>query len=836
MATELDIGGLVAGAAYSRTFSVETAIDLTATTVIFTLTPARSGAFNPINPGTVTPIRKASDVTPVTSGDTLLSGLRVRPFSGGAYIDVAITAQETTGLSTAGVVGSYQILSRASSTDRTVLIYGSVTVVEPEVADATSGLPERVTVAESNIISVTARVTTAEADIAALETRVTDLEEGSVLTGGTLVVRPQDFGSVTAGVDAYSVISEAMAYAKANRLPLYLPRIGGTGYYTSQTLVFDYDGATVYLDDDVTLTKTDPTDFVGPDAAYQSGVNGCGLITFLFAGILQGPRTKSYIQAPQLIGLRRVTVNGNGAAAFSNYTYVVGSAGQHAPVTFRGTVGGTIKNIIAKNGLVFGIDCIYCPEILIDRCVGVEPLYDNGIQVNANREHIAAFSDTDPRTWANATIRDCMAIRCRNHGIGAYGSVGVNIINPVTIECGNDGPARHTGGTITDAGPAGGINAEMDGTNHDRDYRVSIVNPRVYRSMGFGIRSGCKGTKVYGGLVQGTRTPTDVTYVAADTGNLWGCAVFAQGAATVDLYGTEIDGSERFGVRMALADNHYPTVTINGGKISGCVKRAIYGQGIGKLTISPATEFIENGNTEDTTAGDQYCIDISNAADNTDGGSVQIAGHFEDNYGGIAKLSKLDAIDLSKGITGRNNGRAWASQYIMINVPDTVQTLYAGNITLDDANGKSARIAQVQIAARAYVHRESIIGRITSTVFEPFEIITVTNLILGTGPSNVIYPSFSSSYTPNSANGNVTFSSVTGNITINSNTTGVPPIDGQIITFTFIQDATGGHTITWNASWRGAHPTTAGTAGQRAVVTFRYSASQWVLMSSTGWY
>lgn len=631
----------------------------------------------------------------------------------------------------------------------------------------------------------------------------------------------------TPGVDAYALVAAQVALCKtAGGGTVVLPFIGGAGYNISQTIVVDFDNCAIELGDHVTLTKTDATNLVGPDATNQTGVNGVGICCFMFTGRITGTGAKTYIQRPRIYGTRRVIVNSQ-AQNTTGFTYVLGQVGNHAPIVFIGTQNGSVENIICSNGLTGGIIASYSPWFVADRCVASTTIYDNGICALVNQEHLVAVSDSDPTTWANTIIRDCVAINCANHGIGSYGAIGVTVENPLVIGCGNN-----TG--IAVSGPAGGINFEHDGTNLSRDYRGTVINPRVFNSFGFGMRTNCKGTRAIGGCIAITKLPT--AYSANPSYNLWGSAIFVQGAGELVLEGTDIEGSEAYGIRLAVAGGLYPSVYIRGGKYTGCTKRAIFGQGVATVTMSPDTLITGNGNVSDTTAGDQYCIDISNSADNTDAGLFQIAGRFENNKGGICKLSRPGTVDWTKGISGKGNGGAWASAYFMLFITDSVQTLHAANISLDNQNGKAARLAQVAVAVRAFVDRRSIIGEQTSTTREPFEVVVVSNSIRGNGPDNVIFPSYVASYTPDSARGDITFSSLTGNMTVNANSTAVAPIDGQTLTFIFIQDATGGRSITWNAGWKGATLTGAGTSSQRAVVTFRFSATQWVQMSSTGWF
>ena len=642
------------------------------------------------------------------------------------------------------------------------------------------------------------------------------------------------------GLDAYGAIMTAVNKCKtAGGGRVLLPWIGG--YTISAPIVVDFDNCTILLDDDCTFTMTNPTRLVGPNAPYQSGVNGNAIVGFLFGGRITGPTTgRNYIKAPQLIGLRRVTINTN-AQNVTGYTYVVGAAGGHAPVVFFGTINGRCENIVALNGLTGGIAAFYNPEMVIENCIANTTLYDNGITIGSNREHIATYSDTDPTTWSNAKLINCTGINCANHGVSIYGAVGVTEINPIAIGCGNNRT-----GVQDPSGPAGGIGIENDGTNVTRDYRATIINPRADNCYGFGLRTNCKGTRVIGGRITGTKNPTNYT---DSTPKVWGSGVFVQGAGTLELIGTDVENSDQVGIRMASSSGNYPSLYMNGGKISGngqnpagttgawATAAALYANDFAEIVISPDTLFEANGNTSDTTAGNQYTVNLNNSSSNIDAGLAVIAGRFEANSGGVVLASRVGTLDLTKGITGNANGAAWASAYHMLWVVDKVSTLHAGNIILSQGgNGKTARVLNVANAVYGYVNHYTIIGdQAGSSV--PRVQIAVSGSNYSTPPQGYVTSGGVSSYTPNSTYGNVVFGSpyLNSNLTINADAPTATPIDGQTITFTLIQDATGGRTVTWNAAWKGASLTSAGTANQRAQVTFRYSGGIWQQIANTGW-
>jgi hypothetical protein len=79
--------------------------------------------------------------------------------------------------------------------------------------------------------------------------------------------------------------------------------------------------------------------------------------------------------------------------------------------------------------------------------------------------------------------------------------------------------------------------------------------------------------------------------------------------------------------------------------------------------------------------------------------------------------------------------------------------------------------------------------------------------------------------TPNCQNGLTQVWTMNNNISVGVPTN--PPQIGQTLTLVFVQDATGGRTIVWNAAYRNAPPWSAGLAGQRATADFKYDGISW---------
>lgn len=90
---------------------------------------------------------------------------------------------------------------------------------------------------------------------------------------------------------------------------------------------------------------------------------------------------------------------------------------------------------------------------------------------------------------------------------------------------------------------------------------------------------------------------------------------------------------------------------------------------------------------------------------------------------------------------------------------------------------------------------------------------------------NIQTLAYAATITPNANLGNrINVGALTGALTMNAPTN---PQSGQTIDFSFVQDATGGRVITWNAIFKKAADG-AGTASQRGSTFFRYDGTNWI--------
>jgi hypothetical protein len=503
------------------------------------------------------------------------------------------------------------------------------------------------------------------------------------------------------GVDCISTINVGLAQLKAQGGGiLYFPPIGGVGYSISDRIYVDFSNCVIILDDNLKTTATTVRVSSGGVPNQRDGV-------ILFVGT-----STAYLNNCALISNVGVTIDCNGRN-ITNYTHDAFAGGNYAGVQFSLCNRPVCKNIYVYNGLAFCINFGYTPGGLIDNCDASDSVNENGIQVTSNKEHFAVISETDPTTWSNTRTVNCRAWNCRNHGIGSFGAVGVTHYNPKVWNCGNnDGTSQ--------AGPAGGINVEYDQVNASFNYRVKIINPEVTRSWGFGIRTNCVGTQVIGGFVKGTRKPTNYT---DGTPAIWGSSVFVQNAATIDISGLDIDGSDLFGVRGNGSGSLFPKIKFNG-SIKNCVDRAIYVISFAELFVDPLTFFSNNG----TTSGGVPTIEANNTVANIDGGILRIGGRFEINGGQVLKTDRVGFIDIDN-VRGRNNNNSLAATDHAIFITGANTELQAANVLLTSTNARQARIIRSNgTISKAVIDRDSILGDQTNTT-APRADITATTLI-----------------------------------------------------------------------------------------------------------
>lgn len=287
----------------------------------------------------------------------------------------------------------------------------------------------------------------------------------------------------------------------------------------------------------------------------------------------------------------------------------------------------------------------------------------------------------------------------------------------------------------------------------------------------------------------------------------------------------------KYGIKLQGGSGVFP-----GGKfnvnVRNCLKRAIWGVAVDEITLEKTCLFENNGDPTETTGSSNapYAVYIINNGTSAAGtGHLLVDGEFRNNLGGCVHTSNVGVVTHASP-RGHNNGQAWATAYHMFN-HSTPQLMRYGESTIHtDTNAKCARILLVTGGVKAVGDPTTILGDQTSTNAKA-DVSATTRI--GKATDNIQNITFTVNLTPNTDQGSVSLGTMTGNTSVNA-PTGTPR-QGDDVSFYFTQDATGTRVITWNAAWKGATLTSAGAAGQRALVTFRYDGSGWREFRNSGW-
>lgn len=115
-------------------------------------------------------------------------------------------------------------------------------------------------------------------------------------------------------------------------------------------------------------------------------------------------------------------------------------------------------------------------------------------------------------------------------------------------------------------------------------------------------------------------------------------------------------------------------------------------------------------------------------------------------------------------------------------------------------------------------------GAVVSAPIFPGSTITSSSVRINGCDVGLQAPAFAASYTPDPYSGQFVEMTLTGAITVNAPAS---PYTGQQLTFIFIQDATGGRVVTWNAVFKVTWtPTT--TAARKNTISFVYDGAAWI--------
>jgi len=150
----------------------------------------------------------------------------------------------------------------------------------------------------------------------------------------------------------------------------------------------------------------------------------------------------------------------------------------------------------------------------------------------------------------------------------------------------------------------------------------------------------------------------------------------------------------------------------------------------------------------------------------------------------------------------------------------------ADNVTSYQRNAVRVRSNSARNVIDLSFHAENsaTLGQAVMDVLDDF-----TNRITINGSicEQFIPYTFATPLTPAPYTGNVYQTTLTNNLTVNAPTeTNIPP--GTRLRFLFLQDATGGRTVTWNAVFKVSATAVSGTANLRSSVGFVYDGTNWI--------
>lgn len=192
----------------------------------------------------------------------------------------------------------------------------------------------------------------------------------------------------------------------------------------------------------------------------------------------------------------------------------------------------------------------------------------------------------------------------------------------------------------------------------------------------------------------------------------------------------------------------------------------------------------------------------------------------------------LEAFDLVTGVSdyrglliaGRKN-RVFGGAFYALNMG--IQLSNADETVIENPNiyGKSGTAMATGISVGSGSDDNIFVYGLMTDVTTPLANSGLRNTVIQQGqvtlPSSAVtrvVSTYAASFTPDLSTGSYFVITLTGNITINA------PANmrsGQDIIFEFIQDATGGRTVTWNGAWRQTWSDTGNTANRFSIIKFR---------------
>lgn len=457
------------------------------------------------------------------------------------------------------------------------------------------------------------------------------------------------------GIDALPMINAALTSARlAGGGVVILPHIGG--YTISDTVTVDFSNCTVVLMDDVTLTKATKASAFVFTGLFGTPISNSGLIT-------DGPRR---------------SVNGNGLAMAPSYGAYNTSDTFYSAVLIRWCNDWFCRNIIGTNGLVNSLRAVQCGRGEFENCVGSYAFFDNGISIDFTRTGVT-WSDTDPETWSNGIIRNCVAFGNESLGYTFYAATGAKAIDCISFANGNDDSSKpHNGG---------GASSELDATNPGRDHRNEHLRCKLFLNCNYGLHVSCIGVVANDCEVSGTIKPVN----RANPLGLFGTniAILGEGTLRTENFSGKNSGGRH--IMMLGVSGTWPSLDFDG-ILDGSVEEGIYGRGIRRLTISRRSRLLNIG-----TATPSFAVLLNNTGAGyapTGESYAELNGSIEE-CGSIAiesdtittvRIPDLRLLNVRKSLAG-------AGSAVRLRNANNVDVLAVRN---DDANTKVTNILEIQ--------------------------------------------------------------------------------------------------------------------------------------------
>lgn len=614
-------------------------------------------------------------------------------------------------------------------------------------------------------------------------------------TRGTFYVSFGVVGDAKPAIDA--AIAQAVAAGGGTIV------IGGTPKTISDTITITSSNIHIRTACDIRLTKTTKAS------------------AFLFTGVSRATGRLKNVSFAGLTGRPKIDAGGRNASDYPSYNTADTA---YSAVLFRWCDEWRCEGIYGYNGLVNTLASFQCGYGEFNNCWASDSVWENGIAINFDPYDNSLWSATDPQTWSNCKITDCRAWNIVSmFGITSYAATGVEIVDCVAYNCGNDNPAVHSY-------TGGGMSVETDILGPGREAinrRCKVVRPIILNCKNVGIFITATNTTVLNANIDGIVAPVNHPNPATEKGS----GINVSGPGTLNESGSVIANCGTHGIILlgstANGTPFFPSATI-GGSYENAGIHNVYGRGVNELTVLPSAKL------KTATTGMGVKVDNSGGASyNQGGGRALIAPQLIEAANDRAINVDYVAVVHVEPSTLRNCRAGQGSTGAQVNVSNATRATH-GDITNEDANGKTGSIMQIASTVTTGGGSGSISGDF-ATSSAPLNNLATNRLNPTANGQRPYSLAYAATITPNPKTmGNISVGALTQAITVAA--PGGGPVTGDRFTIDFVQDGTGGRGITWNAIYKAITLAASGTANQRARITFEYDGTNWAQVTTSGWY